>query len=108
MLQITPLTFADGPRIAQVRMRCYGGAANSLERFQKSFTNDRRAKDGDYLVASIGKEDVGTLTSLSLPMWVRGGPVPCQCVAWVGTVKTMRRTGTGSSQGIASALMHHA
>jgi predicted acetyltransferase len=38
-------------------------------------------------------------------MWVRGGRVPCQGVAWVGTIKTQRRGGSGGERGIASQLM---
>jgi predicted acetyltransferase len=41
-------------------------------------------------------------------MWVRGAALPCQGVAFVGTVKTHRRGATASGQrGIASQLMDH-
>src|SRR5205085_9701224 len=48
-----------------------------------------------------------TATALSLTCWVRGSPLPCQGVAWVGTVRTRRRAGgEGGEGGIASRLMH--
>ena len=38
-------------------------------------------------------------------MWVRGGRVPCHGVAFVGTIRTVRRAG-GKEMGIATQLMH--
>src|SRR5205085_8545203 len=72
--------------------------------------NDRRGKVGDYLLAQgADGRFVGTSTSLSMRMWVRGGSVPCQGVAFVGTVKTARRAASSSKssteRGIASQLM---
>jgi predicted acetyltransferase len=121
-LNFLQLGFADSRRVAQVRLRSYAGAAGDLDKFETMLKSDVRARDGDFIVASNGSEDVGTATSLSMPLWMRGSPVPCQCVAWVGTIKTMRRArrggpstmgtghvaeGSGPSAGVASALMSH-
>jgi len=111
-LKFHQLGFADGRRVAEVRLRSYASTAGELDQFHEMLKNDIRARDGDFIVASAGNQDVGTATSLSMPMWVRGSPVPCQCVAWVGTIKTMRRAqgraqGAGAPAGIASALMSH-
>src|SRR5439155_2892584 len=43
--------------------------------------------------------------SVSLKIWMRGGCVPCQGVAYVGTIKTHRRGGAKGERGIASQLM---
>src|SRR4051812_17259629 len=94
--------------VALTRVRCYAPAARELERFREGLGSDRRGKVGDYLLAqqSDGRF-VGTATSLSMRMWVRGGAVPCQGVAFVGTIKTARRTGgkSGGEKGVASQLM---
>jgi len=99
-------------RVAETRMRCYAAAPMDLERFTKGIRLDRRAKLGDFLLADRDGESVGTTTSLSMTMWVRGAPVPCQGVAFVGTVKTHRRGGAAAAsasgqRGIASQLMDH-
>ena len=96
--------------VALTRVRCYAPAAKDIERFREVLANDRRGKLGDYLLAeSTDGRFVGTATSLSMRMWVRGGVVPCQGVAFVGTVKTARRAasskGSSSERGIASQLM---
>jgi predicted acetyltransferase len=39
-------------------------------------------------------------------MWVRGGPVPCQGIAYVGTVRTHRRGGSSDTPGVATQIMH--
>ena len=70
-----------------------------------SIEKDPRGKAGDYLIAQRDGLDVGTCTSLSLKMWMRGACVPCQGVAYVGTVKTHRRGGSKGERGIASQLM---
>jgi predicted acetyltransferase len=38
-------------------------------------------------------------------MWARGASLPCQGIAWVGAIKTMRRRSGKSSPGIASQVM---
>ncbi|HSV13839.1 MAG TPA: GNAT family N-acetyltransferase [Tepidisphaeraceae bacterium] len=94
-------------RVADTRFLCYGGAERDRARFHERLRNDARAKPGDYLLAEVDGRAVGTATSLSLKMWVRGGAIPCQGVAWVGAIKTFRRRGGGEgSPGVASAVMH--
>jgi predicted acetyltransferase len=61
---------------------------------------DPRITGDDLLLAEKDGVAVGSTTSYSMSMWVRGAAVACQGVAFVGTVKTHRRAG-----GIASALM---
>jgi predicted acetyltransferase len=65
---------------------------------------DPRGRAGDFLLAERDGEPVGTATSHSMTMWARGGPVPCQGVAWVGTIKTHRRR-TKDADGVATQLM---
>src|SRR5207247_2140540 len=59
---------------------------------------------GDWLLAERDGQAVGTATALNMTMWVRGGAVPCQGVAFVGTVKTQRRRSEGE-KGIGTAVM---
>jgi predicted acetyltransferase len=92
-------------RIAEARMRCYAPAANTLPRYIDGLTKFRRAKPGDFLLAERDGEVVGTTTSLSLHIHMRGGRIACQGVAYVGTIKTARRLGDGEEKGIASQLM---
>jgi predicted acetyltransferase len=92
-------------RVALTRMRCYAHADKELDRFKARLQNDARDKTGDYLLAELNGEPVGTATSLTFPMWVRGASLPCQGVAWVGAIKTMRRRGANSASGIASTVM---
>jgi predicted acetyltransferase len=95
----------DFDRVAQTRQRCYGGADTELPKFQEGVRADARAQDGDYLLAESGGQAVGTATSLSVSMWIRGARVPCQGVAWVGTIKTHRRGARAPGGGIASQIM---
>ncbi|HEX4123509.1 MAG TPA: GNAT family N-acetyltransferase [Tepidisphaeraceae bacterium] len=106
---------ADRARVAETRMRCYGRAGREFEQFQKRFDDDPRSADGDFLLAEEtpaaggGAQAVGTLTSLSLSMWMRGSAFGCQGIAWVGTVRTHRRQGGGAANpGVASRLMTEA
>jgi predicted acetyltransferase len=92
-------------RVAQTRLRCYAPAAKELEKFKEGIRADARAKPGDFLLAEENAEAVGTTTSMSLNMWVRGGRVPIQGVAYVGTIRTARRAG-GAEKGVATQLMH--
>lgn len=94
----------EAERVAQTRLLCYGHAANQLERFRESVGGDARARGGDYLIAERDGEPVGTATSQSMTMWVRGGAVSCQGVAWVGTAKTHRRRNS-DGQGVATQVM---
>jgi predicted acetyltransferase len=95
----------DLDRVAQTRLRCYAPAAKELEKFKEGIRADARAQPGDFLLAENNGEAVGTTTSMSLNMWLRGGRVPIQGVAYVGTIRTARRSG-GAEQGIATQLMH--
>jgi predicted acetyltransferase len=96
---------ADRDRVAETRAYCYGAASKDVEQYQQRLRADERSKPGDWLLAESDGVAVGTTTSLSFNMWVRGGRVPCQGVAWVGTIKTHRRGGSGTQRGIASQLM---
>ncbi|CAN5586189.1 hypothetical protein BH10PLA1_BH10PLA1_16090 [soil metagenome] len=91
-------------KIADVRMRCYGTAPAERESFVKR-TNQSGFGDGDVLLLEDGGAVVGTATHLSLSMYVRGGRVPCQGVAWVGTVRSHRRRRV-DGHGIASKVMN--
>jgi predicted acetyltransferase len=100
---------ADRERVVETRMRCYGKAGREREQFQKRLIDDPRSVDGDFLLAEESATEgpaaaVGTVTSLSLTMWMRGSAFPCQGIAWVGTIRTHRRQG-GAGRGIASQLM---
>ena len=92
-------------RVAQTRWMCYGHAARELPTFLERIDADPWATNGDFLLAERNGEAVGTATSLSLRMWVRGAPLLCQGVAWVGAIKTARRRGGGNVSGVASAVM---
>jgi predicted acetyltransferase len=95
--------------VVQTRVRCYAPAAKEIERYRENLQKDTRGKIGDYLLAQgADGRFVGTTTSLSMRMWVRGGVVLCQGVAFVGTVKTARRAASArksNERGIASQLM---
>lgn len=95
-------------RVLEARTYCYGGSGADRERFRDSPSLQRDVMPGDMLLAERGGRVVGTATSLPLRMWVRGGVVTCQGVAWVGTVKTSRRAGSKSSgeAGIATRVMN--
>lgn len=103
-LQLRWIGEADLDRVARTRMLCYSHAGRDLERIRAALRDNPRPKPGDFLLAERDGEAVGTSTSLSMTMWVRGGPVPCQGVAWVGTVKTHRRR-TSGADGVATQLM---
>ena len=96
---------ADLDRVAQTRLRCYARSASEFEAFKLRTRGDPRSKLGDYLLAEIDGQGVGTATSLSMNMWVRGAKISCQGVAWVGAIKTMRRKGATGTPGVASAVM---
>jgi predicted acetyltransferase len=96
---------ADLDRVAETRLRCYARSASELESFKLRTRGDPRSKPGDYLLAEMNGQAVGTATSHSMQMWVRGTSVSCQGVAWVGAIKTMRRKGAVGTPGIASVVM---
>src|SRR3954452_9217935 len=94
-------------RVAQTRLYCYSPAAKDLEAYQKRIRADQRVKTGDFLLAERDGVAVGTTTSISFAMWVRGARLACQGVAWVGTIKTQRGSGrAGGEKGIASQLLN--
>jgi predicted acetyltransferase len=95
-------------RVAETRMRCYAPARKELSEYVDRLRNDSRCGPGDWLLAEDDAGTaVGTATVYPMTMWVRGGAVPCQGVAWVGTIKThRRRRPDGSSPGIATAIMN--
>src|SRR5688572_4175204 len=94
--------------VAETRLRCYASGTKNLDRYREMIRTDGRPKAGDFLLAERDGEAIGTTTSLSMTMWVRGAALPCQGVAWVGTIRTARRqtTGDGRGAGVASQLMH--
>lgn len=104
-LKLTWVGEGELDRVAQTRCYCYAPAAKDLDGYKERIRLDGRAKPGDYLLAERDGVDVGTSTSLSFQMWARGLRVPCQGVAFVGTIKTHRRVGRGAEKGIASQLM---
>ena len=53
-------------RIADTRFLCYGSAEKDRERFRERLRNDPRSKPGDYVLAEIDGQAVGTATRLSL------------------------------------------
>jgi predicted acetyltransferase len=91
-------------RVAETRWMCYAHALKDKPKYKERLEADPRGKPGDYLLAERNGQAVGTATSLGMRMWVRGTPLPCQGVAWVGTIKSARRQG-GKEPGIASAVM---
>ncbi|HEX4793564.1 MAG TPA: GNAT family N-acetyltransferase [Humisphaera sp.] len=92
-------------RIADVRLRCFAPSMSHRARYAEIIRDDRRAVSGDYLLAAEDGIDVGTATAQSMAMWVRGGSVPCQGVAWVGTIATHRRRPAAHGGGVASRIM---
>lgn len=96
----------DYERVATIRMRSYSTMLSRAPIYSEGIVKDGRAKPGDFLIATKNGEDVGTATSMSLSMWMRGERFPCQGVAYVGTIKTQRRAGAPGAPGIASQIMH--
>jgi len=78
-------------KVAETRLLCYGAGRNDLQKMKDMLRDDRRAKPGDFLLTERDGRPVGTATALSLTMYVRGSPLPCQGVAWVGAIRTERR-----------------
>jgi predicted acetyltransferase len=86
--------------VGQVRGLCYGASQQAVPGYPEHLATDERIVADDLLLARRNDEPVGTATSYSMKMWVRGHAFPCQGVAYVGTIKTARRSG-----GVASAIM---
>ena len=91
-------------RVGEIRALCYARAAKEVPDFIKNIREHRTSGPGDWLLAERDGAAVGTATSIPLTMWVRSGSVPCQGVAYVGTVKTSRRR-SGTDPGVGTALM---
>jgi predicted acetyltransferase len=94
----------DLDRVAETRWMCYGHAQKELDRFKELVRLNPLGQPRDLLLAERDGMAVGTTTSLAMKIWSRGAAIPCQGVAWVGTIKAARRRG-GSGPGVASALM---
>lgn len=105
-LQLRWVQDDERDRVALTRMRAYAPALKDLPRYQERMRLDPRARGGDFLLAELDGQPVGTATSLSLATWVRGGSAWCQGVAWVGTVRTHRRGGSADQPGVATRIMH--
>jgi predicted acetyltransferase len=86
-------------------MFCYAPSTKDLPRYADGIRADRRAAPGDFLLAKQDGLPVGTATSHSFSMWIRGGRVPCQGVGYVGTLKTHRRGSRSAGGGVASRIM---
>ena len=95
----------DFPRVAETRLCCYGDPGKDRKRIADYLRDDPRGKAGDYLLAELDGQPVGTATSFSFNIWIRGASMPCQGVAWVGAIKTMRRRSEKISSGVASQVM---
>ena len=86
--------------VGQVRGLCYGAAQQNVSEYPEHLSKDQRIVADDLLLARRDGDPIGTATAYSMNMWVRGAAFPCQGVAYVGTIKTHRRSG-----GVASAIM---
>ena len=91
-------------RVGEVRALCYARAKKDVPEFVQEIRDEKTSAGGDWLLAERDGQPVGTATALRQTMWVRGGPVPCQGVAYVGTVRTSRRR-VGDEPGVGTALM---
>ena len=78
--------------VAKTRALCYAPAPKEIPEYQKRLAEDVRVTGDDLLLAQHEGCAVGTATSYSMTMRIRGQSFPCQGVAWVGTVKTHRRS----------------
>jgi predicted acetyltransferase len=96
----------EADRIAEARLRCYASASKELQRFREELQREAQAPLGaaEYLLAEGAGRLLGTTTAWALTMWVRGGSVPCQGVAWVGTARTQRRKGGAATRAEAGGL----
>jgi len=88
----------------RTRALCYAPGARDIPAFQERLANDPRVAADDLLLARRDGVAVGTATSYSMNMWIRGRAFPCQGVAYVGTVKTCRRSGGVASQVMGEVL----
>ena len=103
-LQLRWVGEQDFDRVAETRMLCYAHSGKDIDRYRLGIREDVRAKPGDFLLAERDGVAIGTSTALAMTMWVRGSAIPCQGVAYVGTIKTHRRKIDGGD-GVATQLM---
>jgi predicted acetyltransferase len=95
--------------LVAARTEAYEDGASAAANVREQTLADDRAAAGDYLLAYEGPRPVGTATSLSMQMSIRGAALPCQGIAWLGTARTHRRaSGRFGGKGIASQLMEAA
>jgi predicted acetyltransferase len=99
-LSLNWLTKDSAEAIGRTRALCYAPTTKEIEIYQQRLAKDGRVTGEDILLAYRDNQPVGTATSYSMSMWIRGQSFPCQGVAWVGTVKTHRRSG-----GVATQIM---
>jgi predicted acetyltransferase len=91
-------------RVGETRALCYGRAKKDVAWYVDELRSDRTTAPGEWLLAERDGLAVGTATAHHMTMWVRGGPVACDGVAYVGTVRTQRRR-VGDEPGVGSAIM---
>src|SRR5439155_15380641 len=91
-------------RVAHIRALSYARAAKEIPEYVKNISENKTTGSGDWLIAERDGAAVGTATQIKQTMWVRGGAVACQGVAYVGTVKTSRRR-SGNEPGVGTALI---
>lgn len=103
-LELTWITENALDRVADVRLRCFGAGTKDRQRFVDITRSGIEPPPREFLVAHMDGEDVGTVTSINLTMWIRGASLACQGVGYVGTAKTHRRGGAGE-KGLASQMM---
>lgn len=92
---------ADYDRVGEARALSYGVSPREVSNYADGLRMETRGKPGDYLLAEVGSEVAGTAAAYDFTSWVRGSPVPAQGVAFVGTVRTLRR----KKMGVASQIM---
>jgi predicted acetyltransferase len=90
--------------LALIRCMAFKPSLQEAPRLAEEIAGDGRLGGDDCLLLEIDGQPVGTTTSLSFNMWVRGRPIPCQGVADVSVVKTHRRR-RFDGQGVATRLL---
>jgi len=93
-------------RVAEARLYSSAPGMRDLPSMRDRLRLHPEMKPGDVLLAEGNGRVLGTATQIGFQMWVRGGAVPCQGVAWVGAIKTERRKGASRrAPGVATAVM---
>jgi predicted acetyltransferase len=83
--------------VADTRAMCYAAARDEFPRYRERIQRFNQVHPSEFLLAERKGRPVGTLTSLPFAMWIRGTAVPCQGIAFVGTIKTERRRSVGTA-----------